>query len=75
MANGLWFHSTGRTIRFLHGRTESFQTERGMKIALLRAGFASPSFRRMKGPRGQMFIAEASKPGADSSRNGGQSKP
>jgi len=32
-ANGLLFHCTGRTARFLNGRTESFQTERGMRVA------------------------------------------
>jgi len=45
-ANGLLFHCTGRTVGFLKGRTESFQTERGMRVALNRAGFVNPSFRR-----------------------------
>ncbi len=59
MANGLLFHCTGRTVGFLKGRTESFQTERGMRIALNRAGFVNPSFRRATGPVGETFIVEA----------------
>ena len=53
MANGMWFHCTGRTAGFLRGRMESFQSERGMRIALRRAGFENPSFDRrvaMVGP-------------------------
>ena len=60
MANGALFHCTGRTATFLNGRTESFQTERGMRVALQRAGFLTPSFRR--GPR-DSFIVEAHKIG------------
>jgi ubiquinone/menaquinone biosynthesis C-methylase UbiE len=58
MANGVWFHFTGTTLGFLRGRTESFQTERGMRIALHRAGFVDPSFTRALGPAGEMFIVE-----------------
>jgi ubiquinone/menaquinone biosynthesis C-methylase UbiE len=58
MANGLWFHFTGTTFGFLRGRTESFQTERGMTIALHRAGFVDPSFSRALGPAGEMFVVE-----------------
>jgi ubiquinone/menaquinone biosynthesis C-methylase UbiE len=61
LANGLWFHCTGRTVGFLNGRTESFQTERGMGIALKRAGFVDLSFRRATGPAGKTFIVEARK--------------
>jgi ubiquinone/menaquinone biosynthesis C-methylase UbiE len=61
MANGLLFHCTGRTVGFLKGRTESFQTERGMRVALNRAGFVNLSFRRATGPVGETFIVEASK--------------
>jgi SAM-dependent methyltransferase len=43
--NGLIFHCTGKTVAFPNGRTESFQTERGMRIALNRAGFVNLSFR------------------------------
>lgn len=60
MANGVWFHFTGTTVGFLRGRTESFQTERGMTMALHRAGFINPSFSRAPGPAGEMFIVETS---------------
>jgi malonyl-CoA O-methyltransferase len=63
MANGVLFHCTGRTVGFLNGRTESFQTEHGMRVALNRAGFVNPAFRRATGPVGETFIVEASKPG------------
>lgn len=61
LANGLWFHCSGRTVGFLRRRTESFQTERGMRIALNHAGFISASFSREPGPVGEMFIVEARK--------------
>jgi ubiquinone/menaquinone biosynthesis C-methylase UbiE len=61
MTNGLVFHCTGRTIGFWNGRTESFQTERGMRVALNRAGFLNHSFRRGTGPVGETFIVEARK--------------
>jgi ubiquinone/menaquinone biosynthesis C-methylase UbiE len=44
--NGLWFHFTGRTLRFSAKRTESFQTERGMRKALTRAGYCDIRFTR-----------------------------
>jgi len=61
MSNGLLFHYTGRNVGFLKGRTESFQTERGMRIALNRAGFLNPSFSLSLGPTGKTFIAGAIK--------------
>jgi ubiquinone/menaquinone biosynthesis C-methylase UbiE len=61
IANGVWFHCTGRTVGFLRGRTESFQTERGMRVALNHAGFADLSFRRAPGPVGETFMVEARK--------------
>ena len=61
VANGLLFHCTGWTVGFLKGRTESFQTERGMRVALNRAGFVNLSFRRATGPVGETFIVEARK--------------
>lgn len=61
VANGLVFHCTGRTVRFANRRTESFQTERGMRIALTRAGFANLSFSRATGALGPTFTAEATK--------------
>ena len=59
LGNGLLFHCTGRTVGFLNRRTESFQTERGMTIALRHAGFIDPSFVRAPGPAGEMFTVEA----------------
>jgi ubiquinone/menaquinone biosynthesis C-methylase UbiE len=61
IANGAWFHCSGTTLEFPNGRTESFQTERGMKIALRRAGFEDVTFRRGTGPVGETFGAEARK--------------
>jgi ubiquinone/menaquinone biosynthesis C-methylase UbiE len=61
MANGLLFHCTGRTVGLLKGGTESFQTERGMRVALNRAGFVNLSFSRATRPVGNMFIVEARK--------------
>jgi|ERR1700733_7298278 ubiquinone/menaquinone biosynthesis C-methylase UbiE len=62
ISNGIRFHSTGRTLGFVKGRTESFQTERGMKLALRRSGFVDFCFRRRNGRAGEVFIAEARKP-------------
>jgi ubiquinone/menaquinone biosynthesis C-methylase UbiE len=61
MANGLVFHCSGRTVGFVNRRTESFQTERGMRVALNRAGFLNLSFSRATGPNGETFIVEARK--------------
>jgi ubiquinone/menaquinone biosynthesis C-methylase UbiE len=61
LANGLLFHCVGRTVGFLKGRTESFQTERGMRVALNRAGFVNLCFSRANGPVGETFIVEARK--------------
>jgi len=58
-ANGLFFHVTGRTVRFLTGRTESFQTHRGMRIVLSRAGFVDVSFRWEDGRTSRSLIVEA----------------
>ena len=61
MANGLLFHCTGRTVGFVNWRTESFQTERGMRAALNRNGFVNLSFSRAVGPAGKTFFVEARK--------------
>jgi ubiquinone/menaquinone biosynthesis C-methylase UbiE len=61
LANGIAFHFSGKTFRFFNGRTESFQTERGMRIALARAQFTDFSFRNGIGPIGKTFIVEAKK--------------
>lgn len=54
MLNGIWFHITGRVLT-VAGRMESFQTRRGMQLALVRAGFIDIAFAR---PEGRL-IAEA----------------
>jgi hypothetical protein len=59
MLNGLWFHSTGKIVPFVNKRTESFQTERGMRIALRSAGFRNTTFTRPWSPIGKMLIVEA----------------
>jgi SAM-dependent methyltransferase len=59
LANGVWFHLTGKSVGFVNGRMESFQTERGMRLALNRASFVNPSFKREPGPVGEKFIVEA----------------
>ena len=53
LLNGIVLHASGDVITVKH-RAESFQTERGMRIALRRAGFLEPSF-RYENPR---FIME-----------------
>jgi hypothetical protein len=59
IANGCVFHFTGKTFQFVNGRTASFQTERGIKIALKRAGVGNVSCRREDG----RFFVEAVKIG------------
>jgi ubiquinone/menaquinone biosynthesis C-methylase UbiE len=46
IANGLIFHVSGKTAEFVNGRRESFQTKRGMTIAMKRAGFRDIVFSR-----------------------------
>ena len=53
--NGLWFHLTGRTFALRAGHCESIQTERGMRLALGRAGFSRVAFQRTP----QHFIVTA----------------
>ena len=67
LTNGLLFHCTGRTVGFLKRRTESCQTERGMRLALGRARFVDLSFSRAKAPVGEMFLVEARRPESVSS--------
>jgi len=62
LTNGFCFHLTGRTLRFINGRTESFQTLRGMKRALHHAGFVHPSFVKYRVGNGTAFQVEAQKP-------------
>jgi len=53
LLNGLLFHLTGRTLKFANGRTESFQTKRGIRLALNRAGFTNVVFRA---PDGRLIV-------------------
>ena len=52
VANGLYFHLTGRVLQ-VAGRSESFQTRRGLRLALARAGFGSIAFTR---PEGRLIV-------------------
>jgi ubiquinone/menaquinone biosynthesis C-methylase UbiE len=61
LADGIFFHATGKTVGFPGGRTESFQTERGIRIALACAKFASCAFQRGTGPVLETFFVEARK--------------
>jgi ubiquinone/menaquinone biosynthesis C-methylase UbiE len=63
LANGVFFHCTGHTLKLPNGRTESFQTRRGMEMALRRAGFVDISFRRVRLATGEGFFVDARKPG------------
>lgn len=59
IANGCLFHATGTTWRLTRKRVESFQTERGMRLAMGRAQFERVMFRAME----KRLIVEAEKPG------------
>lgn len=61
LLNGVFFHFTGKTLAFVNGRTESFQTEHGMRLALKRAGLKLFSVGRGQGPAGATFRVEAKK--------------
>lgn len=60
MLNGLCLHFTGRILR-VAGRTESFQTKRGLRLALARAGFVDIVFTR---PEGRLIVEARSAPAA-----------
>jgi ubiquinone/menaquinone biosynthesis C-methylase UbiE len=64
-ANGIWFHFTGRTFAFINRTTESFQTERGMRLALTASGFCNFSFNRLPGRVGEVFFVEAATTSGD----------
>ena len=55
-ANGLLFHLTGRLMRYplSRRRVESWQSQRGMRIALERAGFADIYFAHL--PNGSFVV-------------------
>ena len=55
IANGLIFHASGKMFRFANGRIESFQTIRGLKLALERTGFVDIMVSRPDGK----FVFEA----------------
>lgn len=50
--NGIYFYLTGNVLR-VAGKTESFQTRRGMRLALARAGFVDVVFTR---PDGRLLV-------------------
>jgi ubiquinone/menaquinone biosynthesis C-methylase UbiE len=56
LLNGVYFHFTGRILR-VAGRGESFQTERGLRLALARAGFVNIVFSR---PAGRLIVEASS---------------
>jgi ubiquinone/menaquinone biosynthesis C-methylase UbiE len=58
LANGLLFHLNGTTPLHFLGHVESFQTERGLRKSLERAGFVDLRFRK---PEGKLLV-EARKP-------------
>ena len=61
LANGFWFHLTGTVAPYLfHGLLESWQSERGMTLALERAGFTGIQCVSM--PDGR-FVVQALRPG------------
>jgi ubiquinone/menaquinone biosynthesis C-methylase UbiE len=59
IGNGVWFHCAGLTAPFVNHRTESFQTKRGMTLALSRAGFTDFAFHESSGPERTRFSVEA----------------
>jgi hypothetical protein len=59
--NGIIFHFTGKAFA-IGGRYESFQTERGARLAFARAGFEEISFSRPEGKFGARIRVEARKP-------------
>jgi ubiquinone/menaquinone biosynthesis C-methylase UbiE len=56
--NGLYFHLTGKVMELGRFR-ESCQSERGMRLALLKAGFTNVTFRHS----GPWFLVEARREG------------
>lgn len=61
LANGVLFYTSGRVAPFLNGRVESFQTERGLRMALERAGFGDLLINR---PEGRFLVEARMLPGA-----------
>ncbi len=64
IANGLWFHLTGKVVGCpFSSRVESWQSQRGIKIALERASFASIHCAYLSDGR---FVVEALHPAPQS---------
>lgn len=63
MTNGLILHLTGKPAK-IRGRYESFQTRRGMSIALEHAGFEDISFSRPQDGFTKKLVVSARKSGA-----------
>ena len=61
MANGIILHFTGKPVA-LGGRYESFQTRRGISLALMRAGFEEIEFSRLEDNFTNQLIVTARKP-------------
>lgn len=51
IANGCWFHVSGRTVGLWRRKIESFQTRRGLRLALTRAGFQASVIHEEAGKR------------------------
>lgn len=65
LANGALFYATGRQLRFplKRSRCESFQTVRGMRLAMRRAGLTLTS-----AEQGRFFVVTANRPYASGGR-------
>ena len=44
LLNGILFYSTGYLVPYINGTIESFQSQRGLRITLKRAGFENITF-------------------------------
>jgi len=70
--NGVYLHCTGRTFAFRQGRVESFQTVRGIRLALRRAGFVNLSFRLSEptdSGKPRLLLAHGEKPGRGAAKD------
>jgi hypothetical protein len=61
LTNGFILHCTGKPVG-IAGRYESFQTRRGMSVALRRAGFEDIIFTRPRDNFTKQLVATARKP-------------
>jgi ubiquinone/menaquinone biosynthesis C-methylase UbiE len=63
IANGFWFHLTGSVMRYpFSARYESWQSQRGIRIAFERAGFAGIRFSKLDNAK---LIVQAMRPASD----------